>query len=305
MRSLRPTSGPRATPARPLGCCQRRRLLSTKPGLFVGMREVVEAGVSWTVATRAVARSAGSDGTEPPTGAGRGRRAAADAIAAELVAPALQLVAVDVCHGLDLYRCLGGFARVSNGRGPGRPGIVDDTTERRWMTPAGAVHRPCGRTQWPSLPASQRFRAVGGCRAWARVPTVGPAHLFQRTPIEDAARADCDLNANRELRRRRRGSARHRLAGLHLLSRAVISVALPPSRDEAAGPGARTDVFVVSSTRHPLCDRMTLTDTVSSVVAGQRVRVRLSLARGYAPPTQQLPPIRQQTGIELHPTQVA
>src|SRR5512142_3292974 len=70
--------GPRAAPARPFGCCQRRRLLSTKPGLVVGMREVLEAGVSWTVATRAVARCAGSGGSESPAGGGYGRRPAAD-----------------------------------------------------------------------------------------------------------------------------------------------------------------------------------------------------------------------------------
>jgi hypothetical protein len=61
----------------------------SKSRLVVRMREVVEAGVSWTEVARAVAVSTVLRGTEAPSEVDRRRQPAANAIATELATLAL------------------------------------------------------------------------------------------------------------------------------------------------------------------------------------------------------------------------
>jgi hypothetical protein len=135
-------------------------------------------------------------GIQAPLAVDRRGQPAADAIATEFAALARHVVAFGAGHGPQ--PSVPHWIRTA-GRGLDPAG--DQAQRALCCEPASdarrTVHRPRSHNQWPSLPASRRFRAVGGCRAWAEDAGRRASSLPDRLPL----RRLCERPANLTLTR--------------------------------------------------------------------------------------------------------
>ena len=146
--------------------------------LVVRSRQVRVARIAWTDRVCLGPGTARRLCVQASLGINRRGNPPRPAITSQLAAPTRRPILLCPRHRLHAFPSLcWNHAQRKRARNPRAFNRIGTRPPGRWVTPAEQDTGPAVKTSNPRLSPRDAQRAVGGIRAWGRIPAAGPAHL--------------------------------------------------------------------------------------------------------------------------------